>query len=222
MRQIAHRARSHVEARRPRERVPANAHGAVLERFLDAVNGGDLQALMDAMAPDIVLDHRRRRVQAGGAATDPRRARRCCASWPASTRPRPTPRSSRSTARPALRLELDGELEAVATFTFEGELVTGAYIVRNPHKLAGLDGKSGCSPAERTDHGPGASRSGPGPCRRWLSGRCSSPARTRRGPRPRPRRGRPSWRPRRTCRARGPCRPRRSAGSRDGRTWRRR
>ena len=41
---------------------------------------------------------------------------------------------------PALRLELDGELEAVATFTFEDGLVTGAYIVRNPHKLAHLDG----------------------------------------------------------------------------------
>ena len=40
---------------------------------------------------------------------------------------------------PALRLELDGELEAIATFTFEGDLVTGAYIVRNPHKLTGLD-----------------------------------------------------------------------------------
>ena len=43
----------------------------------------------------------------------------------------------------------------------------------------------------------------------------------RAAPRPRPRRGRPSWRPRRTCRARGPCRPRRSAGSPAGRTRRR-
>ena len=43
-------------------------------------------------------------------------------------------------------------------------------------------------------------------------------ARTTRAPRPRPRCGRPTRRPRRTCRARGPCRPRRSAGSRGGRT----
>ena len=28
----------------------------------------------------------------------------------------------------------------MATFTFEGGLVTGAYIVRNPHKLGSLDG----------------------------------------------------------------------------------
>ncbi|MCW2833224.1 MAG: polymerase subunit sigma-24 [Nocardioides sp.] len=36
---------------------------------------------------------------------------------------------------PALRLELDGELEAVATFTVADGVVTAAYIVRNPHKL---------------------------------------------------------------------------------------
>jgi len=138
VRQIAHRARSHVEARRPRERVPAQAHGAVLERFFDAVNGGDLQALMDAMAPDIVL------ITDGGgfkqAALRPivgaeKVLRFLAGVYQASTHAEIVSVNG----APALRLELDGELEAVATFTFEGELVTGAYIVRNPHKLAGLD-----------------------------------------------------------------------------------
>ena len=41
---------------------------------------------------------------------------------------------------PALRLELDGELEAVGDVApSRATLVTGAYIVRNPHKLVGLD-----------------------------------------------------------------------------------
>ncbi len=138
VRQIAHRARSHVEARRPREQVAAQAHRAVLDRFIDAVNGGDLQALMDAMSPDIVL------ITDGGgfkqAALRPilgaeKVLRFLVGVYQASTRAEIVSVNG----APALRLELDGELEAVATFTFEGDLVTGAYIVRNPHKLAGLD-----------------------------------------------------------------------------------
>jgi len=138
VRQIAHRARSHVEARRPREQVPAQSHGAVLERFIDAVNGGDLQALMDAMAPDVVL------ITDGGgfkqAALRPimgaeKVLRFLAGVYQASTHAEIVSVNG----APALRLELDGELEAVATFTIEGDLVTGAYIVRNPHKLAGLD-----------------------------------------------------------------------------------
>src|SRR5699024_11487223 len=39
---------------------------------------------------------------------------------------------------PALRLELDGQLEAVATFTVADGRITHLYIVRNPHKLGGL------------------------------------------------------------------------------------
>ena len=139
VRQIAHRARSHVEARRPREQLPADAHGAVLARFLDAVNGGDIQALMDAMAPDIVL------ITDGGgfkqAALRPilgaeKVLRFLAGVYQASTRAEIVSVNG----SPGLRLELDGELEAVATFTFEGDLVTGAYIVRNPHKLVNLDG----------------------------------------------------------------------------------
>ncbi|EON25591.1 sigma-70 region 2 domain-containing protein [Nocardioides sp. CF8] len=138
VRQIAHRARSHVEARRPREVVAPQAHGAVLERFIDAVNGGDLQALMDAMAPDIVL------ITDGGgfkrAALRPilgaeKVLRFLAGVYEAST----SAEIVSVNGGPALRLELDGELEAVATFTFENGLVTGAYIVRNPHKLKGLD-----------------------------------------------------------------------------------
>ena len=112
----------------------------MLERFLDADGGGDLQSLMDVIAPDIVLITDGGGSEAGGAATDPRRGEG--AALPGRRLPGLDPRRdrSRSTAGPALRLELDGELEAVATFTIEGGLVTGAYIVRNPHKLAHLDG----------------------------------------------------------------------------------
>ena len=55
VRQIAHRARSHVESRRPREIVGSAERDAVIERFMAAVSTGDLQSLMDVLAPDVVL-----------------------------------------------------------------------------------------------------------------------------------------------------------------------
>jgi len=55
IRQVAHRAREHVAARRPRMRVESDEQAAVVERFLAAVAGGDVQALMDVLAPDVVL-----------------------------------------------------------------------------------------------------------------------------------------------------------------------
>jgi RNA polymerase sigma-70 factor, ECF subfamily len=55
VRQIAHRAREHVEARRPRVAVSRAEQREVVERFLAAVTGGDLQGLLDALAPDVVM-----------------------------------------------------------------------------------------------------------------------------------------------------------------------
>ena len=54
VRQIAHRAREHVAARRPRVQVSLAEQEAVVERFLAAVRGGDLQGLLDVLAPDVV------------------------------------------------------------------------------------------------------------------------------------------------------------------------
>src|ERR1700730_14806947 len=55
VRQIAHRARAHVAARRPRGVVsPAETRGA-LEAFQRAAETGDLQRLLDILAPDVVF-----------------------------------------------------------------------------------------------------------------------------------------------------------------------
>ena len=43
-----------------------------------------------------------------------------------------------STARPALCVLIDGELDTIVTFLVEDGLVTGMYVVRNPEKLARL------------------------------------------------------------------------------------
>jgi len=55
VRQIGHRAREHVTARRPRMEVSRSEQQQVVERFVTAVKNGDLQALLDVLAPDVVL-----------------------------------------------------------------------------------------------------------------------------------------------------------------------
>src|SRR5215211_638431 len=55
VRQIAHRAKEHVAARRPRVQVSRAEQEAVVERFLAAVRAGDLQGLRDVLAPDVVV-----------------------------------------------------------------------------------------------------------------------------------------------------------------------
>src|SRR5262245_56787856 len=55
VRQIAHRARQHVDARRPREVVSPSQTRAALEAFQRAVETKDLQGLLDVLAPEVVL-----------------------------------------------------------------------------------------------------------------------------------------------------------------------
>ncbi|MFG3259787.1 sigma-70 family RNA polymerase sigma factor [Streptomyces sp. NPDC048172] len=55
IRQLAHRAREHVHARRPRYRADPRVCREVTQRFLDAAVGGDLEALLRILAPDVTL-----------------------------------------------------------------------------------------------------------------------------------------------------------------------
>src|SRR5580692_5422587 len=55
VRQIAHRARAHVAARRPRGVVSAAQTRSAIEAFQGAIETGDLQRLLDMLAPDVVL-----------------------------------------------------------------------------------------------------------------------------------------------------------------------
>src|SRR5262249_23558489 len=55
VRQIAHRARGHVAARRPRVAVSPTEQQEAVDRFLAAMRDGDLQGLLDVLAPDVVV-----------------------------------------------------------------------------------------------------------------------------------------------------------------------
>jgi RNA polymerase sigma-70 factor (ECF subfamily) len=55
VRQLAHRAREHVQARQPRFDTDPVRRRLATERFLAAAVGGDLAALLDALAPEVTL-----------------------------------------------------------------------------------------------------------------------------------------------------------------------
>ncbi|MFD5000876.1 RNA polymerase sigma-70 factor [Streptomyces buecherae] len=55
VRQAAHRAREHVRARRPRFAAALARQREVTERFLAAATGGDVNALMELLSPEVTL-----------------------------------------------------------------------------------------------------------------------------------------------------------------------
>ncbi|WP_028063239.1 RNA polymerase sigma-70 factor [Solirubrobacter soli] len=139
VRQVAHRARSHVAARRPRMSVSRAEQEEAVERFRVALSTGDLAGLIDVLAPDV------RMVADGGGVV------------PAAIRPISGPRTvarllSRFVAvapaarieatwlngAPGLRLDPGGEFDSAISLTVEGGRITRIFTIRNPDKLAGL------------------------------------------------------------------------------------
>jgi DNA-directed RNA polymerase specialized sigma24 family protein/ketosteroid isomerase-like protein len=55
VRQAAHRAREHVRSHRPRFSAGREQQRAVTERFFAAATGGDINTLMELLAPDVTL-----------------------------------------------------------------------------------------------------------------------------------------------------------------------
>lgn len=55
VRQAAHRAREHVQARRPRFDADQRQQRVATERFFAAAAGGDINALMELLSPDVTL-----------------------------------------------------------------------------------------------------------------------------------------------------------------------
>jgi RNA polymerase sigma-70 factor (ECF subfamily) len=139
VRQIAHRAREHVGARRPRVRVSRAEQDAVVQRFLAAVRGGDLRGLLDVLAPDVVVVS-----DGGGVVAAARRpvhgADRVAQllSGLAALAGDLTAVSVWLNGGPAARLDVGGALDTVASLVIEDGRITRIYAVRNPHKLARL------------------------------------------------------------------------------------
>ena len=141
VRQIAHRAREHVDARRPREVAAPGEVRAALASFQRAAETGDIQVLLAVLAPEVVL------VADGGgvkqAALRPivgaERVARLLFGGLGKTTGAFTARPTMVNGNPALVLRLDGELDGVIAVRVEGARITGLYYVRNPAKLSRVE-----------------------------------------------------------------------------------
>ncbi|MDI9884400.1 RNA polymerase sigma-70 factor [Streptomyces sp. HNM0645] len=138
VRQIAHRARRHVDSRRPRRVVSSNEGRAVLESFRRAVETGDPQALLEVLAPQVVL------ISDGGGikhaalrpVTGADRVARMFAGGISRVEGAITTEPTVVNGNPALLVRLDGEIDGVMAVGTEDGRITGLYYVRNPEKLS--------------------------------------------------------------------------------------
>jgi RNA polymerase sigma-70 factor (TIGR02957 family) len=140
VRQVASRARDHVAARRPRMEVSRTEQQRVVEQFQAAINSGDVQALMDVLAPDVVLI-----ADGGGLVAAFRRPLEGIDQVAAALGGlrRVAPEAVTATmwlnGAPAVRVDQGGELDTAVSLAIENGRITRIYAIRNPHKLAHLD-----------------------------------------------------------------------------------
>ena len=137
VRQIAHRARAHVASRRPHAVVPPAQTRTALEAFQRAIETGDLQRLLDILAPDVVF------LGDGGGVVPAALAPVAGADTVANILGRVAAAASLQPAQvngyPALIIRLNGEIDTVIAVRIDGGLITGLYAVRNPEKLSHME-----------------------------------------------------------------------------------
>lgn len=141
VRQLAHRAREHVQARRPRFAAEPAVHLDVTRRFIEACADGRLAELLDVLAPDVVL------TSDGGGVV--RAARRPIVGAPEVARfligvvakapDGTTVEWAQVNGAPALLARLDGRVSLCLQLVISEEGIGQVLVVANPAKLAALD-----------------------------------------------------------------------------------
>lgn len=138
IRQIAHRARAHVEARRPRQTVSTREARVAVAAMQRAIGAGDFQALLDVLAPNVVMiaDGGGRKRAAVRPIVGADRVVRLLTGGMAKHGGVLTSAPADLNGTPALLLSVDGEVDGALALRVEDGLVTGLYYVRNPEKLS--------------------------------------------------------------------------------------
>ncbi|WP_046302400.1 RNA polymerase sigma factor SigJ, partial [Mycobacterium sp. UM_Kg27] len=142
-RQVAHRARNHVQARRPRYApVDPEESARVTAEFMTAAAGGDITTVLSMLAPDVVWT-----ADSGGKASAARRpvvgadkvARTVIGLLRQGTQ-MPDVRVDMGVCNsaPAVLFYRADRLEGVFTFEIVDGLITNFYAMRNPDKLAAV------------------------------------------------------------------------------------
>jgi RNA polymerase sigma-70 factor (ECF subfamily) len=137
VRQLAARARAHVNAQAPRVSVDPAEHTATVRSFLRAATGGDLGALVAALDPDVVLTS-----DGGGKVNAARRpvhgadrVARFLLGVAAKVRPGETVRIVSVNGEPGLALFYQGQVSGVVSLTLSGTRIVRLDLVRAPDKL---------------------------------------------------------------------------------------
>jgi RNA polymerase sigma-70 factor (TIGR02957 family) len=139
VRQVAHRAREHVAARRPRMQVDRTEQQQVVDRFVAAVTAGDVQGLMDVLAPDVVL-----LADGGGIAQAVRvpiigmkKVANLLRAFPASA-VNPEIDLIGLNGALAVRIEDEAAGTTIVSVVVDNGLITRIFALRNPEKLTRL------------------------------------------------------------------------------------
>jgi len=142
VRQLAHRAREHVAARRPRFPTDPGTRRAATERFLHATLSGDVTTLMELLAPDATLW-----ADGGGKFKAPRRpvhgadkiARFFAAVGTLPLDPGSTVEFADVNGGPAaLLVGTEGPVAVLQVDLGDDGRITDVRMIGNPDKLAGL------------------------------------------------------------------------------------
>ena len=143
VRQVAHRAREHVRARRKRfQPADPERNAEITAQFLAAAAGGDVEALMTMLAPDATWT-----ADSGGIVSAARRpvvgadrVARAIAGLMRRAADQAALRVDLVTCNsaPAVLLYLGDLLEGVITVEIVDGKITNFYVMRNPQKLAAL------------------------------------------------------------------------------------
>ena len=141
VRQIAHRAKAHVAARRPRVGVVRSEQLRIVERLVTALSTGDIQGLMDVLSPDAVsVADSGGKVR--GAARRPLVGAENIARYLVGSLAKLTGEVRAVTwminGEPAIRVEIDGDLAGIVAITVEGQ-ITRINSIANPDKLGRVD-----------------------------------------------------------------------------------
>jgi RNA polymerase sigma-70 factor (ECF subfamily) len=142
VRQLAGRARRHIEERRPRYEVDPAQRRDLTERFLAAAAGGDLEGLMSLLAPDARLVG-----DSGGKAKAPLRVLRSAdkvgrflVGAMQKGVPDPSVRFLEVNGGPAALVLSGGRPDSLFQLDVADGRIQAVYIMRNPDKLRSLAG----------------------------------------------------------------------------------
>ncbi len=137
VRQMAHRARDHVQARRPRFEPDRERRRQVAERFWQACTSGRIEPLIAVLAEDVTMTS-----DGGGVVpaarrpfTGVQRVIRVIRSLGRQVTGRETVRFTELNAAPAIILTEDSGIVSAIVLETDGDRVARIWIVRNPAKL---------------------------------------------------------------------------------------